>query len=83
MKIFGRKGLEVRNLGFRKKFGTVWLLVEVYGMKIVLGIYIGWQNRVTIGQNRVMIGQNLVTIGFCNGQKFEEPPKSCHDWVKT
>jgi len=45
-------------------------------MKIVLGIYIGWENRVTIGQKRD-------TIVYCNGQKFEEPPKSCHDWVKT
>jgi len=56
MKIFDRKGLEVRNLGFWKKVGRVWLLMEVYGMKIVLGIYIGWENRVTIGQNRVTIG---------------------------
>jgi len=50
--------------------------VEVNGMKIVLGIYIGWENRVTIDQKHD-------TIGFCNGQKFEEPPKLCHDWVKT
>ena len=56
MRIFGRKGLEVRKLGFWKKFGRVWLLVKVYGVKIVLGIYIGWENR--------------VTIGFCNGQIF-------------
>jgi len=42
----------------------------------VLGIFIGWENRVTLGQNRV-------TIVFCNGQKFEEPPKSCHVWAKT
>jgi len=41
----------------------------------VLGLFIGWENRVTLGQKRV-------TIGFCNGQKFEEPPKSCHVWVK-
>jgi len=55
--------LEVRKLGFWKKFGRVWLLVEVYGVKIVPGIYIGWENCVTIGQN-------CVTIGFCNGQKI-------------
>ena len=76
MKIVGRKGLEVRRLGFWKKFGRVWLLVKVNGIKIVLGIYIGWENRVKISQKRV-------TIGFCIGQKFEEPPKSRHDWVKT
>jgi len=63
MTIFGRKGLDVRKLGFWKKFGRVWLLVELYGVKIVLGIYIGWENRVTIGQN-------CVTIEFCNSQKF-------------
>jgi len=45
-------------------------------MKIVLGLFIGWGNR-------VMFGQKRGTIGFCNGKKFEEPPKSCHDWVKT
>jgi len=45
-------------------------------MEIVLGLFIGWGNRVTFGQKRV-------TIVFCNGQKFEEPPKSCHVWVKT
>jgi len=54
-----------------KNFDRVWLLVEVNGMKNVLGIYIGWENRVTIGQKRD-------TLGFCNSQKIEEPPKSCH-----
>jgi len=44
-------------------------------MKIVLGLFIGWENRATFGKKRVM-------IGFCNGQKFEEPPKLCHVWVK-
>ena len=75
MKIFGRKGLEFRRLGFWKKFGRVWLLVEVNGMKIVLGLFIGWENRVTFGQKGT-------TIGFCNGKKFEESPKSYHVWVK-
>jgi len=67
MKSFDRKGLDVRNLGFWKKFGRVWLLLEVYGMKIMLGICIGWEN--------------CVMIGFCNGQKSEEPPKSCLEIV--
>ena len=53
MKIFGRKGLENRRLGFWENFGRVWLLLEVNGMK-------SWENRVTFGQKRV-------TIRFCNG----------------
>jgi len=76
MKNFGEKVQKVRRLGFWENFGRVWLLLEVNGMEIVLGLFIGWENRVTFGQKRV-------TTGFCNGQKFEEPPKSCHDWVKT
>jgi hypothetical protein len=60
MKIFGRKGLENRRLGFWENFGRVWLLLEVNGMKIVLDIFIGWENRATFGQKRV-------TILFCNG----------------
>jgi len=43
-------------------------------MKIVLGIFIGWENCVTFGQKRAM-------IWFCNGKKFKEPPKSCHSCV--
>jgi len=56
MKIFGRKGLEVQKLGFWKIFARVWLLVKMYGVKIVLGVYIGWEKR--------------VTIEFCYGQKI-------------
>jgi hypothetical protein len=41
MKICGRKGLEIRRLGFWENFGRVWLLFEVDGMKIVLGLFIG------------------------------------------
>jgi len=36
-------------------FGRVWLLLEVNGKKIVLGLYIGEENRVTFGQKRVTI----------------------------
>ena len=60
MKICGRKGLENRRLGCWENFGRVWLLLEVNGMKIVLGIFIDWENRVAFGQKRV-------TIWFCNG----------------
>ena len=60
MKICGRKGLENRRLGLWENFGRVLLLLEVDGMKIVLGLFIGWGNRVTFGQKRV-------TIWFCNG----------------
>ena len=60
MKICGRKGLENRRLGFWENFGRVWLLLEVNGMKIVLDIFIGWENRATFCQKRV-------TILFCNG----------------
>jgi len=54
-----------------------------------------WQSLATFGNewnknrvgfiyrlNRVTFGQKCATIEFCNGQKFEESPKSCHDWVK-
>ena len=43
--------------------------------EIVLGLFIGKENRGTFVQKRV-------TIGFCNGQKFEKPPKTCHIWAK-
>jgi len=34
----------------------------------VVGLFIGNENR--------------VTVEFCNGQKFEKPPKTCHVWAK-
>jgi len=45
-------------------------------MKIVLGIFIGWENRVTFGQKRV-------TIGFCNSQKFWRTTKNVSRLGKT
>jgi hypothetical protein len=78
MKICGRKWLEIRRLGFSENFGRVWLLLEVNGMKIVVGLFIGWGNRVTFGQKHV-------TIWFCNGQNLKTTKivsrlgKTCHD----
>jgi len=76
MKIFGEKGLDFRRLGFWEKFGRVWLLLEVNEVKIVVGLFIGWENCVTFGQKRV-------TIRFCNGQILKNHQKSCQVWVKT
>jgi len=50
MNIFGEKGWKFHRLGFWENFGKVWLLLEVNGMKIVVGLFIGWENRVTFGQ---------------------------------
>jgi len=55
--------------------GKFWLLLEVNGMEIVVGVFI-WK------KNRVMFGQKRVTIGLYNGQKFEKSPKTCHVWAK-
>jgi len=68
-----------------ENFGRVSLVFEVNGREIVVGLFIGKENRGTFGQKRV-------TIWFCNGQKFEIPfskiflPKNrvtfgltCHD----
>jgi len=51
----------VCRLGLWENFGRVLLLLEVNGMKIVAGLFIGRKNRVTFGQKRVM-------ILFCNDQ---------------
>jgi hypothetical protein len=64
MKIFGREGLEVRRLGFWENFGRVWLLLEVNERKIVLGLFIGWENHVTFGQKRVTVLFCFVTVKF-------------------
>jgi len=60
MRIFGENWWRFRRLGFRENFGRVWLLLEVNGMKIVLGMFIGWENRVTFGQKVSRLG--FVTV---------------------
>jgi len=39
-------------------------------------------NRGGFIYREVTFGQKRVTIGFCNSQKFEKPPKTCHVWAK-
>jgi len=55
MKKNGREGLGFIRFRLWENFGRVWLLVEVMEMKIVVYVYIGWENRVMFAQKRVMI----------------------------
>jgi len=52
--------LEIQRLGFWGNFGRVWLLFEVNGMEIVVGLFIGKANRVTFGQKVSRLG--FVTV---------------------